>query len=167
MRWLGALAVFALTLGPLEAQQLSVQLTDLEPPPQTPEQRAMLQILRPAWTMPYTSVGLLVQRSCDSDRARGAMDASTMHGSGGRFAGGFALGFTLGLIGTGIAWGIASGSEPQPRSIPDEINGEPVDQACYRMGYVNKAKSKNKSSAGLGGLLGTALIVTIAVAATS
>ena len=105
--------------------------------------------------------------SCESDRVLGMADAQTMHSSGGRFGGGMLLGITLGLIGTGIAYALASSSEPIPMIVPEERNGQAVDANCYRVGYVDKAKSKNKSAALSGGLLGTAAFVLIVVASTS
>jgi hypothetical protein len=111
--------------------------------------------------------GLLALPTCEADRTQGQADAATLHGGGGRFIGGFFLGLGLGLIGTGIAWAIAGSSDPQPIAVPDDLRGESVDANCYRQGYMAKARSKNKSSALLGGLTGTAVGVAIVLAATS
>jgi hypothetical protein len=99
---------------------------------------------------------------CDLDRTRGREAASANHNGSGWMIGGLASGVLLGLIGTAISYAIASGSTPEVNRIP-----EGVEAACYRDGYMSKAKSMNTSNALTGGLLGTAILVLIVVSASS
>jgi hypothetical protein len=77
-------------------------------------------------------------------------------------AGGFASGVLLGLIGTAITYAIASSSSVDVNRVPDG-----VEPSCYRDGYTSRAKGKNTSNALTGGLLGTAVLVLLVIAATS
>ena len=99
---------------------------------------------------------------CDVDRMRGRDAAGFNHGSSNWMLGGIVSGVALGLIGTLVIYAIASSSSVEVQSIP-----EGVEPACYRDGYVSRAKSKNSNDALVGGLLGTAVLVLLVVAATS
>lgn len=97
---------------------------------------------------------------CAESMVKGEMDAKIQHKAGGWFAGGIAGGTLLGLIGGGIVVAIAAVSDPKPTNIP---NKEIIDENCYISGYSKKAKNKNVVNAIGGGLVGTAIAVTIAV----
>jgi hypothetical protein len=99
---------------------------------------------------------------CELDRTRGREAASNTHNSANWMIGGVLSGVVLGLIGTLAAYAIASSSTVEVLSIP-----EGVEPTCYRDGFVTRAKGKNCNDALVGGLLGTAILVLIVVAATS
>ena len=99
---------------------------------------------------------------CDLDRTRGREAASSTHNGSGWMLGGLASGVLLGLIGTAITYAIASSSTPEVSRVP-----EGVEAACYRDGYVSRAKSMNTTNALTGGLIGTAVLVLIIVSASS
>ncbi len=93
---------------------------------------------------------------CFRSRIQGKMDASSMHSGGNWFVGGFFSGVLLGIIGTGVTLAISSGPRPTPKQMPEDPD---IDLLCYIDGYESKARGKNMLSAGLGGLLGTAVWV--------
>jgi hypothetical protein len=99
---------------------------------------------------------------CDVDRMRGREAAGLNHASSSWMIGGVLSGVLLGLIGTAVVYAVASSSAVEVQSIP-----EGVEAACYRDGYVSRARAKNSSDALVGGLLGTAVLVLLVVAATS
>ena len=76
--------------------------------------------------------------------------------------GGLVSGVLLGLIGTAVSYAIASSSAPEVGGVPDG-----VEAACYRDGYVSRAKSMNTTNALTGGLIGTAVLLLILVSASS
>ncbi len=99
-------------------------------------------------------------------RGRAAAD---QHSTSGNLLGGFAWGIFLGLIGTGIAYAIASGSDtsvPPVEAVRLSLAPAPFAQG-FQAGFSEQMKSKKKSSALTGGLLGTALFVVIYLSATS
>jgi hypothetical protein len=93
--------------------------------------------------------------------------AATNVGTGGWFAGGFASGVILGIIGTGLTWALAANSHVE--LAPDKrllISNQPVPyQQAYEMAYGDRVKSKRKTSALTGGLLGTATFLVIYLSA--
>jgi glycerol uptake facilitator-like aquaporin len=93
---------------------------------------------------------------------RGREAADQLHSGSGWMAGGFVSGILLGLIGTAVTYAIASSSAVQVERVP-----EGLEASCYRDGYTSKAKGKNTSNALTGGLLGTAVLVLLVVAASS
>jgi predicted lipid-binding transport protein (Tim44 family) len=95
--------------------------------------------------------------------------AAERPGMGGRFAGGFAGGLTLGLIGTGVVYAIAAGSNADlPAEQAAQVSGaSPEYREAYQQAYRDRLRSRRKSSALTGGLVGTALIVTIVLASQS
>jgi len=98
--------------------------------------------------------------SYNQSYTKGFNDATMMHSSSGYMLGGVASGLLLGLIGTVIIGVAAGGSTPS--YIPEE-----VDPSGYQAGYFKKAKSKNQGAAWGGGLLGTAIVVGLVLAANS
>ena len=90
-------------------------------------------------------------------------------GMSGRFAGGFASGLALGLIGTGIAYAIAGSDNASLPALEAAqlATANPTYQLSFQQGYAERLKSRRRSSALTGGLLGTATFVVIYVAATS
>ena len=90
-------------------------------------------------------------------------------GMGGRFAGGFASGVLLGLIGTGITYVIAGSDDTSlPAMEAARLSAtNPTYSLSYQQGYSERLKSRRRSSALTGGLLGTLTFVVIYVSATS
>ena len=87
-------------------------------------------------------------------------------GTGGAFASSFVGGFVLGLIGWGISYVAVAGSNPQPSN----YDMSSLDDNCkrdYRQGYKEGALEVKKSSVNIGGALGTLLILSIALNASS
>ena len=75
--------------------------------------------------------------------------------TGGSGVGGFAGGILLGLIGTGIA--VLVQSKPD---VPDDILPEDPDcRAAFETGYQDKGRSKKRTAALTGGILGTMVFV--------
>lgn len=103
--------------------------------------------------------------------AQGMLDgrmAAQQHSTGGRFVGGFAAGFGLGLIGTGLVYALASGTPEVPLQQVMLIQDRPATyQTAYQEAYRRDIKSRRQSNALLGGLAGTAAIVTVIVAASN
>jgi hypothetical protein len=100
------------------------------------------------------------QPPCDDSRAKGRLDAASLHSSTGWFIGGIGSGVLLGLIGTAIITGAAALGNPQPKQTPTGMQTD-----CYREGYSSKAKNKNTISALLGGAIG-AVVWTVLYVAT-
>jgi len=88
-------------------------------------------------------------------------------GTGGWFAGGVASGLLLGLVGTAlitVAANSSSNDVPESRRSILATKRPDYSQAFAR-GYRDKLKSKKRTSAITGGLLGTAAFVAIIVSA--
>jgi hypothetical protein len=152
MRTLILLTCLAIAAKPAEAQRRTSSLI-------THTQQTAVADFRIPSTDP---LGHLLSPDCDLDRTRGREAASSAHSGGGWMAGGFVSGVLLGLIGTAISYAIASSSAVEVNRVPDG-----VEASCYRDGYTSKARSMNTSNALTGGLLGTAVLVLLVVAATS
>ena len=95
--------------------------------------------------------------------------AAQVVGTGGWVAGGVVTGVLTGLIGTAIIWAVAGSSDA---SVPADrkllIAEQPsVYQQSYEAGYGQKLKSRRKSAALTGGLLGTAAFVLLYLSASS
>jgi hypothetical protein len=108
----------------------------------------------------------------DSSAAAGVLHGRALaetRGMGGRFAGGFASGVLLGLIGTGIAYVIAgSDGTSLPAAEAARLStASPTYSLAFQQGYSERLKSRRRSSALTGGLLGTLTFVVIYVSATS
>jgi hypothetical protein len=90
-------------------------------------------------------------------------------GMSGRFAGGFASGLLLGLIGTGITYAIAGSDDTALPALEAArlSSANPNYSLAYQQGYSERLKSRRRSSALTGGLLGTLTFVVIYVSATS
>lgn len=95
---------------------------------------------------------------CLTWELKGKMDAKTEHSAKNWFLGSFTSGVMLGLIGTGIVTVFAATSNPKPEVV--NIENE-VNRICYVDGYTGAAKRKNTLSALGGGLVGTAILLTI------
>ena len=147
-----SLALIALSALPVQAQFRSQLTAGPLPQPVTP-----------AITLPASTPLLRhLTVDCDLDRTRGREAASASHNGSGWMIGGLASGVLLGLIGTAISYAIASSSSPEVGHVP-----EGVEAACYRDGYVSRAKSMNTTNALTGGLIGTAVLVLIVISASS
>jgi hypothetical protein len=79
--------------------------------------------------------------------------------TGGSVAAGLAGGVLLGLIGTGLVVLLQSDSEPSQLAM-NNLEGDDCRYA-YIEAYENKSLSKKRSSALIGGLIGTALFVAV------
>ncbi|HZI27221.1 MAG TPA: hypothetical protein VFD64_03635 [Gemmatimonadaceae bacterium] len=152
MRTVILLACLVIVAKPAEAQRRTTSvITHVTPAPVA------------SFSIPSTEpLAYLVAADCDLDRTRGREAASMTHSGGGWMAGGLVSGVLLGLIGTAISYAIASSSTVEVNRIP-----EGVEASCYRDGYTSKARSMNTSNALTGGLLGTAVLVLLVVAASS
>jgi hypothetical protein len=95
--------------------------------------------------------------------------AATNVGTGGWFGGGFVGGILLGLIGTGATYAFASSSNvelPPDRRLV--VVSRPVAyQQAYEKAFGDKVRSKRRTSALTGGLLGTATLLVIYLSAAS
>lgn len=104
--------------------------------------------------------------------AKGRLDGQTSAqgvGTGGWMVGGVVTGVLTGLIGTAIIWAVAGSSDV---SVPADRRLVIVDenatyQQAFEAGYGEKLKSKRKSAALGGGLLGTAALVLIVLSSGS
>ena len=99
--------------------------------------------------------------SCHS---RGKLDARATN-TGGSFVGGFCGGVVLGLIGAAIVVVAQSEPEPPPLALIELQTDE--CRYAYLEAYHSAGKSKKQSSAILGGLLGTVVIVTILLSSSN
>lgn len=101
-------------------------------------------------------------------QAEGQMAAVGV-GTGGWFGGGFASGLLLGLIGTGVSYALASSSNAElPPDRRLVITSQPLAyQQAYEKGFADKVRSKRRTSALTGGLLGTATILVIYLSAAA
>jgi hypothetical protein len=94
----------------------------------------------------------------------GKADASKL-GTSGSFVGGLVGGLFLGLIGTGIA--VLAQGQPEPPEASLQALEREECQYAYTEAYESKGRSKKRTSALTGGLIGTAVLVVIVVAAGS
>lgn len=139
--------------------------------------RPALVVSTAALAFTLVSVRLAAQESTPTTRSDSSPAAATLQGKalaerqamGGRFAGGYVSGLFLGLIGTGIAWAVAGSDDtPLPAAEASQlVNTNPNYQLFFQQGYETRLKSRRKSSALTGGLLGTATFVAIYIVATS
>jgi hypothetical protein len=100
--------------------------------------------------------------SCMVEGREAASNVST----GGAFGIGFVSGLCLGLIGTAVAY-VAQGP---PAQLPEERYSSLNDASCrmaFKDGYNEAGRKKKKGAALVGGLLGTAAFVLVAVSASS
>ena len=95
-------------------------------------------------------------RDCYNDGYKSGQSVST----GGPTIGGFTAGFLGGLIGWGIAYVVVAGGNPQPSHYETESLESPCSND-YRQGYKEGALKVKKSSANIGGALGTLMIISI------
>lgn len=101
--------------------------------------------------------------ACD---ARGIADAKE-RGTGGSMAGGFCGGLLLGLIGTGAAVLMQSSFEPSPAELAAIEDAGDECQYVYLDAYRDELRSRKRSAALTGGLIGTVVIVSVLLAASN
>ena len=137
-----AFTALALVVTPLSAQQ--------------PAQQAKPDSVAAGQDTP----ALIVQAQAD-----GTTSGATV-GTTGWVASGFVSGLVLGLVGTGITWALAGYSDPKlPRTKQLLIANEPVTyRLVYEKSFTDKVKTKRKSSALTGGLLGTGTLLILFIA---
>lgn len=116
---------------------------------------------------PVVQQGVVSSELLAKARLDGEMAAMNV-GTGGWFGGGLASGVLLGLIGTGVTWAAAGSSNaalPADRQLL--LASQPVEyRQLYEKAYADKVKSKRKSSALKGGLVGTAAFVLLVASAS-
>jgi hypothetical protein len=100
--------------------------------------------------------------------ARGSLDgsdAAARRGTSGHFAGGVMAGVLLGLIGTIIVYASADADPPHAPIRPQPVYSDTsaAYTLAFRRAYDDRMRSKRKSSALAGGLLGTAALVAVVV----
>jgi hypothetical protein len=100
--------------------------------------------------------------------ARATLDGertANMRGTGSYFAGGFVGGALLGLIGTVIAYASADADSPSVpvRPTPVYADTSATYLLAFRRSYDDRLRSKRKSAALGGGLLGTAVAIVAIV----
>lgn len=90
---------------------------------------------------------------------------SAAQNAGGWFGRSVAIGVFTGLIGTAVTYGVAANSGVElPAEKKLEIAGQPAAyQEHYEKAYADKVRSKRKSTALGGGILGTAAFVVLLV----
>jgi hypothetical protein len=109
------------------------------------------------------ALAMLAQAQADGQMA------ATNVGTGGWFGGGFAGGIILGLIGTGATYAFAASSNVE---LPADkrlglVSRPTAYQQAYEKAFGDKVRSKRKTSALTGGLLGTATLLVIYFSASS
>jgi hypothetical protein len=127
----------------------------------TAQQQAQVQVAAPSAAT--LSTGDLV--------AKGTLDGASAGktvGTGGWLAGGLVSGVLLGLTGTGISYAIAASCDvtlpaTTRAMLPEK---DPSYTQAYEASYGEKVKSKPKSSALVGGLIGTATLVVLVASAS-
>ena len=109
-----------------------------------------------------SSATISVMRDYYNDGYKSGQSVST----GGPMMGGLAGGFFGGLIGWGVVYAVVGGGSPEPNTY--EL--QDLDGTCksdYREGYKQGAQKARKSSANIGGALGTLLAVTVLLNAST
>lgn len=96
----------------------------------------------------------------------GRVSANDDYKGGGWFAAGFGSGVLLGLIGTGVIAGVSQiGSVEPPDYEISTLSNMPSDyKTGFFKGYSGKVKNTRLKKSLFGGLIGTAVIVTVIVA---
>ena len=89
------------------------------------------------------------------------------HSATGSYFGGFAGGLFFGLIGTGIAYAVQSKPDLEPEQTILLKDKSPEYQMFYTDAYKGDVQKKKRSSALVGGLVGTAILVVVIVSASS
>ena len=98
-----------------------------------------------------------VKNACAESRAKGKRDADENHSSKGWWARGVGAGFFGAFLpGTALVWGASFFSNPQPSTIPAD-----VDEHCFRQGYKKEAKQENNGGALVGGIIGGLSIIPV------
>lgn len=95
--------------------------------------------------------------------------AAERRSMGGRFAGGFASGLFLAFFGMGMTYVIAGSDDACPPvwDAPQLATTSPTYELAFRQGYAERLKSRRRSSALKGGILGTLAVVVLVVASAS
>ncbi|HEY8468351.1 MAG TPA: hypothetical protein VIL18_01850 [Longimicrobiales bacterium] len=117
-------------------------------------------------------VALAQETEKANDMAAGIVDgelAAQSPGTVGWGIGGFASGLFLGLIGTGVTYALAGSSNADlpPAIMASLSDRSPEYRMGFQQGYANKLRARRKSSALIGGALGTAVLVVAVISATS
>jgi hypothetical protein len=118
----------------------------------------------PLGAQPQPSPVALSTGSPAAELAKARLDGEVAAtNAGGWFGRSVVIGALTGIVGTTITYAVAATSTPQ---LPTEkklvIADKPQDvQAMYEKGYADKVRSKRKSTALGGGLLGTAAFLAI------
>ena len=116
----------------------------------------------PAWAQTADSLAVAKPAPTEAEcEELGRSDGKSV-ATGGAFAVGMASGFALGPIGTAIAWAAQGAPEPPRSSLRDF-----KDTQCrlsYADAYREEGKSKKRRAALTGSLIGTGVLIIVAVA---
>lgn len=125
---------------------------------------AVLAIALPLQAQQQPAPAALTSNSTAAELAKARMDGEVAATNvGGWFGRSVVIGALTGLIGTTITYAVAATSTPQlPTDKKLIIADKPAEaQVMYEKGYADKVRSKRKSTALGGGLLGTAAFVVL------
>lgn len=115
-------------------------------------------------TLPPLNIGTSAKTGSQCSMGIDAAKIDSQAVGGGNMVGGFFFGVFLGLIGTVIGWAVAGPAEPNATLL---LGKSEEYKNCYTTAYLTETKSRKKSKALVGGLLGTACILVVYFAATS
>jgi hypothetical protein len=150
---LGAIALLFAIAIPAAAQQRDSVPAQVSAPDSTV---AVQQSGQPA---PPSDLELLARAQLQGETAGAAVRTR------GWFAGGFAGGFVGGFIGTGVAYALASSNDvavPAEQRVAISTQSAAYQQ-FYQRAFTEKVKSRRKSSALKGGILGAVTMVVVYV----
>ncbi|UCE65118.1 MAG: hypothetical protein JSU85_09570 [Candidatus Zixiibacteriota bacterium] len=101
----------------------------------------------------------------DNGYLDGKVAAGEEYKGDGWFGAGLAGGLLLGLIGTGVVVGLSQVGSTEPIGYESGfLSGQPDYRLGFYKGYSKKIKSTRLQKSLIGGVIGTAIIVTILVA---
>ncbi|MBL4655676.1 MAG: hypothetical protein JKY33_07630 [Bacteroidia bacterium] len=102
------------------------------------------------------STGNKQELDCNQSNIKGVQYAEQVNSSIAYGAAGLAGGCLLGIIGGAGVMLVAGLSDPQPKTIPQNVN-----ESCFRNGYSKTAKKKHLTSSGLGCTAGVGVLIIV------
>lgn len=123
---------------------------------------AVFTVAMPLQAQQQPAPAALSSNASTAELAKARLDGEVAAtNAGGWFGRSVVIGALSGIIGTTITYAVAASSTPQlPTEKKLAIADKPQDvQVMYEKGYADKVRSKRKSTALGGGLLGTAAFV--------
>lgn len=106
--------------------------------------------------------------SQNDSMAAGLLDGELMaegHRTGGKFGAGLGIGLFTGLVGTGIGYFVIGPEPLSAEALKRSLGKSDEYQLGLKTGWEKKTQSKKRNAFLVGGLLGTAALVTLFVAA--